>query len=199
MYTTKIYLFFCLVIFGAYAEYQAGKVVKRAKARERRLNEESCITQQDSVFMMRALELSHEGHEAGKGGPFGSVLVHNGKIIGESWSTRGSLTDRLAHAEFQVIRHVSKLTPLETLEGLTIYTSAFPCETCLSLIHSTGVDKVFYCLSAEEMTSFDHNLKPSYRLDRFSDYRHDKPTPAVPILRHQAADAIERYKRVAGE
>ena len=37
----------------------------------------------DDYFLARAVELATRGSEAGEGGPFGAVIVRNGKIIAE--------------------------------------------------------------------------------------------------------------------
>ena len=59
-------------------------------------------------FMMRAIELSRKNMQAGAGGPFGAVIVKDGKIIGEGWNQVTSTNDPSAHAEVTAIRAACK-------------------------------------------------------------------------------------------
>ena len=50
-------------------------------------------------FMRRAIALSHEMMAANKGGPFGAVVVKDGRIIAEGFNQVTSANDPTAHAE----------------------------------------------------------------------------------------------------
>ena len=62
----------------------------------------------DNPFMKRAIELSKINMETNAGGPFGAVIVKDGKIIGEGWNQVTSTNDPTAHAEVQAIRNACK-------------------------------------------------------------------------------------------
>lgn len=53
----------------------------------------------DDYFLARAVELATRGSEAGEGGPFGAVIVRDGKIIAEGWNRVVASHDPTAHAE----------------------------------------------------------------------------------------------------
>ena len=74
-------------------------------------------------FMLRAIELSKNGLESGKGGPFGCVIVKDGKIIGEGNNQVTSTNDPTAHAEMVAIRNACKNINSFQLEGCEVYTS----------------------------------------------------------------------------
>ena len=44
------------------------------------------MTETDKKFMQRAIELANEGVQANAGGPFGAVVVLDGKIVGEGYN-----------------------------------------------------------------------------------------------------------------
>jgi len=58
-------------------------------------------------FMSRAIELSIESVQKG-GGPFGSVIVKENKIISEGFNTVTSAKDPTSHAEISAIRSACK-------------------------------------------------------------------------------------------
>ena len=62
----------------------------------------------DVRFMKRAIELSRQGVTGGHGGPFGTVIVKDGKIVGEAHNTVVSSCDPTAHAEVSAIRQAAK-------------------------------------------------------------------------------------------
>lgn len=62
----------------------------------------------ETFFLMRAVELSLMGIEQKKGGPFGCVVVKDGRIVGEGFNQVTSLNDPSAHAEVMAIRDACK-------------------------------------------------------------------------------------------
>lgn len=99
------------------------------------------MTQQ---FMKRAIELSQSNMEKGKGGPFGAVVVKNGKIIGEGWNKVTSNNDPTAHAEVEAIRQACANIKNFDLSDCEIFTSCEPCPMCLSAIYWARISKIYY-------------------------------------------------------
>lgn len=95
-------------------------------------------------FMERAIALSKEGMQNGKGGPFGCVIVKDGKIIAEGSNSVTSTNDPTAHAEVVAIRNACKNLEAFQLDGCILYTSCEPCPMCLGAIYWARPDKVFY-------------------------------------------------------
>ena len=95
-------------------------------------------------FMLRAVELSRKNMQAGAGGPFGAVIVKDGKIIGEGWNKVTSSNDPTAHAEVVAIRNACEAAKNFSLEGAEIYTSCEPCPMCLSAIYWAKIEKIYY-------------------------------------------------------
>ena len=95
-------------------------------------------------FMKRAIELSRQHMNNGAGGPFGAVIVKDGKIIGEGWNRVTSTNDPTAHAEVSAIRDACKNINSFELHGAEIYTSCEPCPMCLAAIYWARIVKIYY-------------------------------------------------------
>lgn len=97
----------------------------------------------DSLFMKRAIELSLENVKKG-GGPFGAVIVREGKILAESCNLVTALNDPTAHAEINVIREAARKLETFDLSGCVIYSSCEPCPMCLGAIYWARIGKVVF-------------------------------------------------------
>jgi guanine deaminase len=95
-------------------------------------------------FMRRAIQLSEDMMRAGRGGPFGAVVVKDGQIISEGHNRVTSANDPTAHAEVVAIREACTALETFTLAGCEIYTSCEPCPMCLSAIYWARLDKIYY-------------------------------------------------------
>ena len=94
--------------------------------------------------MRRAIALSAEMMRAGKGGPFGAVIVKDGSIIAEGHNMVTSANDPTAHAEIVAIRAACRALNSFSLEGCRIYTSCEPCPMCLGAIYWARLDRIFF-------------------------------------------------------
>ena len=95
-------------------------------------------------FMRRAIAISGERMRAGLGGPFGAVVVKDGKIIAEGFNQVTSASDPTAHAEVVAIRQACTALGRFNLEGCELYTSCEPCPMCLGAIYWSRPDRVYY-------------------------------------------------------
>ena len=98
----------------------------------------------DSQFMKRAIELSKENLAGNDGGPFGAVIVKNGKIIGEGKNQVTGNNDPTCHAEIQAIRSACSKVQHFELIGCDIYTSCEPCPMCLAAIYWARLETIYY-------------------------------------------------------
>ncbi len=78
------------------------------------------------------------------GGPFGAVIVKNGKIVASAHNTVIEDNDATAHAEINAIRKASKILNTSDLSGCTLYTSTEPCPMCLAAIIWANIKDVYY-------------------------------------------------------
>jgi guanine deaminase len=104
----------------------------------------------EKEFMAQAIELAVENVELRNGGPFGAVVVKDGKIIASGYNQVTSLNDPAAHAEVVAIRNACKVLNSFQLEGCEIYTSCEPCPMCLGAIYWARPQKVFYACTKSD-------------------------------------------------
>ena len=78
------------------------------------------------------------------GGPFGAVVVKDGKVIGKGGNRVSSSNDPTAHAEIVAIRDACSVIGSFDLSGCILYTTCEPCPMCLSAIYWANIAKVFY-------------------------------------------------------
>jgi guanine deaminase len=111
-------------------------------------------------FMQEAIKEAVIGVEKGDGGPFGAVVVKDGKIIGRGHNQVVGLNDPTAHAEIQAIRDAAKNINNFSLKGCTLYVTAEPCPMCFGAIHWARINKVVYGASREDAADigFDDSL-----------------------------------------
>ncbi len=94
-------------------------------------------------FMQTAIDLSIESVE-NNGGPFGAVIVKDGKIISKMANRVTQNNDPTAHAEVNAIREACKVLNTFDLSGCEIYTSCEPCPMCLGAIYWARLDKIYF-------------------------------------------------------
>lgn len=106
---------------------------------------------QPNVEAMReAISLALRGVQEGSGGPFGSVVVRNGVIVGRGWNRVTSIFDPTAHAEVVAIRDACQQLTTFDLRGCEIYASCEPCPMCLAAIYWARIDRLFFGCSAQD-------------------------------------------------
>jgi tRNA(Arg) A34 adenosine deaminase TadA len=100
-------------------------------------------TAQDRIYMARAYELAVYATTHG-GGPFGALLVKDGKILAEYSNCVLSTGDITKHAETGLISAFSPKIDRATFEKSTLYTSTEPCTMCCGAIAFSGIGRVVY-------------------------------------------------------
>jgi len=100
--------------------------------------------------MRRAIRLAEENAASGNGGPFGAVIVKDGKVVAEGSNTVTVDNDPTAHAEVNAIRRACAVLGTFDLSGCELYTSCEPCPMCLAACYWAHVSKVFYAAGRED-------------------------------------------------
>jgi len=104
----------------------------------------------NSEFMLRAIELATENVTSGRGGPFGAVVVKDGKVIATGANQVTSINDPTAHAEVIAIRNACQALDTFKLDGCELYTSCEPCPMCLAAIYWAHCKAIYYGCSAAD-------------------------------------------------
>ena len=105
---------------------------------------------QDDFFLARAIELAQKSSELGEGGPFGAVIVREGKIIAEGWNRVVTSHDPTAHAEISAIRSACAAVDSFHLPNSTLYASSEPCPMCLSAAYWARIERIVFANSRAE-------------------------------------------------
>jgi tRNA(Arg) A34 adenosine deaminase TadA len=101
-------------------------------------------------YMKMAIDLSRSGMMQEKGGPFGCIIVKNGKVVGKGSNSVLETNDPTAHAEVVAIRDACKNLENFQLEGCDMYTSCEPCPMCLGAIYWARPARVFYANTKQD-------------------------------------------------
>jgi tRNA(Arg) A34 adenosine deaminase TadA len=107
------------------------------------LPDDSACSATDRKYMARAYELARYAVTHG-GGPFGALLVKDGKILAEYSNCVHSTRDVTKHAETGLISTFSPTIDRETFAKSTLYTSTEPCAMCCGAICFAGIGRVVY-------------------------------------------------------
>jgi tRNA(Arg) A34 adenosine deaminase TadA len=151
----------------------------------------------ETVFMQRAIDLSREMMDAGRGGPFGAVIVKDGKIIAEGSNQVTSANDPTAHAEISAIRAACAVLDRFSLAGCAIYTSCEPCPMCLAAIYWARIDRIYY-----GNTRFDAariGFDDEFLYTEIAQPPEDRKIPMSRLLEAEAADAFAVWERKPGK
>lgn len=134
-------------------------------------------------FMSEAVKEAYIGIKNKEGGPFGCVIVKDGKIVGRGHNQVIKNNDCTCHGEMQAIRDASRKLGTFDLSGCDLYTTAQACPMCSGAIQWARISNVYQgCnyVDTEEIgfadkEFFENPIKPE-ELDResckklFSDY-----------------------------
>jgi len=101
-------------------------------------------------FMKVAIEEAREGIKQNHGGPFGAVVVKNGKVVGRGHNHVVANNDPTCHGEIDAIRNACKNLSTFDLNGAEIYTTGEPCPMCLGAILWANISKIYYGCSIQE-------------------------------------------------
>ncbi len=110
-------------------------------------------------FMRRAIQIAKDGVN-NNGGPFGAVVVKDGKIIAESCNKVTLSNDPTAHAEVLAIRKACEVLNTFDLSGCDIYSSCEPCPMCLGAMYWARIKNLYYAATREdaEDAGFDDSI-----------------------------------------
>ena len=142
-------------------------------------------------FMQRAIELSIESINSG-GGPFGSVIVKNDKIISEGINRVTVNNDPTAHGEIVAIRNACKELNTFNLSDCFLYSSCEPCPMCMSAIYWSHIGKVYYGNTRDDAKKIEFD--DSFIYSEVSKENKDRSILMEQILRDEALEAFEVWK-----
>src|SRR4029077_16307181 len=99
-------------------------------------------------FMQEAIQRAVDNVRSGRGGPFGAIVVKDGRVIAAGTNLFTSANEPTAHAQINAIREACRALGAFQLTGCEIYTSCEPCPMCLGAIYWARPDRIFYAATA---------------------------------------------------
>ena len=145
-------------------------------------------------FMRRAISLASQNVREGLGGPFGSVVVKDGEIIGEGTNRVATSCDPTAHAEMLAIRAASAKLKNFDLSGCELYTSCEPCPMCLSAIYWARIERMFYGNSIVEADAIGFSDKFLYK--EITLPVHERKLEATRFLESEALESFRLWEQM---
>jgi guanine deaminase len=95
-------------------------------------------------FMEIAVSEAKRAVESGDGGPFGAVVIRNGKIVASSHNEVLKTKDPTAHAEMLAIKRASSKLKRFDLSDCELYSTCEPCPMCLGAVLWARIGKIYY-------------------------------------------------------
>ena len=135
-------------------------------------------------FMKEAVNEAYSGINNGDGGPFGSVVVKDGKIVGKGHNRVLLNKDPTCHGEMEAIRDACRNLGTHDLSGCEIYTTAEPCPMCLGGILWSNIKHVYYGCNQKDTDSI------GFRDEKFYDFFNGKSE----ILKQEEFERCECLK-----
>ena len=145
----------------------------------------------EEKFMAEAIKLSRESVKKG-GGPFGAVIVKNGKIIAGTNNKVTENNDPTAHAEVSAIRIASKKLETFDLSGCEIYTSCEPCPMCFGAIYWARLDKLYFANTKADAKNI--GFDDSFIYQEIALPYKKRSIPNIQISREQALEAFKDWE-----
>lgn len=101
-------------------------------------------------FMDEAIRMAESNLESNNGGPFGAVVVKDGRIISKGANSVIKTNDPTAHAEIVAIRQACEALNDFQLTDCDIYCSCEPCPMCLGALYWARPARIFFAASRED-------------------------------------------------
>lgn len=139
-----------------------------------------------------AIEQSEKGMQQNEGGPFGAVVIKDGKIVGRGNNKVTSSNDPTAHAEVMAIRDACKNLNTFQLDGCILYTSCEPCPMCLGAIYWARPDKVFYANTREDAAAI--GFDDDFIYNEINVSMDERKIPFEQIARDEALRVFELWQ-----
>lgn len=143
-------------------------------------------------FMQEAIKLSVTNVQEGKGGPFGAIIVKDGKIIARGANSVTATNDPTAHAEVVAIRNACNILQTFQLDGCDIFASCEPCPMCLGAIYWARPARLFYANSKEDAAAIQFDDKFIY--EEIAKPIAKRKLFTKQILRNEAIEAFEKWQ-----
>lgn len=151
------------------------------------------MAEQHKKFIQAAIDLAREGMHKNEGGPFGAVVVKDGKIIGKGNNQVLANNDPTAHAEVMAIRDACKRLGSFQLDDCIIYTSCEPCPMCLGAIYWARPKQIIFACNREDAAAIDFDDEFIY--EEINLPLSERKIPIQQVSREEGLKAFEEWMK----
>lgn len=146
--------------------------------------------------MQLAINEALDGITKHHGGPFGSVIVKNGEVVGKGHNRVLKNNDPTCHGEIDAIRKACYNLDTFDLSGCELYTTGEPCHMCLCACLWSNISKVHYGCTIEDNAEIGFRDEKFDNLfsgrDKLGDYLHE-------LDRDACLELFRKYKEMNHE
>lgn len=137
-------------------------------------------------YMKAAIEEAQAGIHAGEGGPFGCVIVKDGKIVGRGHNQVVKQKDPTCHGEIMAIHEACRSLDTFDLSGCELYTTGEPCPMCMGAIMWANIPQVYYGCNTSDTEEI------GFRDKVFYEFTEEKRAEMVKELDREACRKLYR-------
>lgn len=140
-----------------------------------------------NTYMKVAIIEAYDGIRSNDGGPFGALVVKDGKVVGIGHNTVLKDKDPTCHGEIQAIRDACKRLNTHNLAGCELYTTAYPCPMCLGAIKWANIQTVYYGCTPEDTDNIGFKDKLMY----------DSEDDEITFIECERSECLSLFKKYA--
>ncbi len=142
-------------------------------------------------YMKAAIQEADEGISQNEGGPFGTVIVKDGVIVGRGHNEVVKQKDPTCHGEIMAIHDACKTLNTFDLTGCELYTTGEPCPMCRGAILWANISKVYFGCDTVDTERIGFRDKDFY--ERFNN---SKLMEMSEMDRDECLKLYERYRKL---
>ncbi|HVA95428.1 MAG TPA: nucleoside deaminase [Candidatus Dormibacteraeota bacterium] len=146
-----------------------------------------------NTFMQEAIRQAVENVRSGRGGPFGAVVVKDGRAIATGVNSVTCDNDPTAHAEVMAIRQACRTLGTFQLTGCEIFTSCEPCPMCLGAIYWARADRIYYAATAKDAA--DAGFDDSFIYEELARACSERRIPLQSMMHDEGLEAFREWKQ----
>jgi guanine deaminase len=144
-------------------------------------------------FMRRAIALATENVRSGQGGPFGALVVKDGRVLAEGANRVTATNDPTAHAEIVAMREACRVLSDFQLSACDLYTTCEPCPMCLGAIYWARPARVFYAAVAADAAAA--GFDDAFIYEELQRALGERRLPMKQLLREEAIAVFSLWKQ----
>lgn len=142
-------------------------------------------------FMFLAIEEAQNGIRNGEGGPFGTVIIKDGEVVGRGHNQVVLNNDPTCHGEMQAIRNACKKLGTFDLSSCELYTTGEPCPMCYGAILWANISQVYYGCNVMDTEDIGFRDNKFYSMTE-----EEKNKFIVELDREECLKLYEEYKSI---